>query len=153
MGMYLGRAPKRLKWVRQQHAVAMGRMSLGSTEAVIEMNRHKHQDPAYTVINQHFRCLHKLLLAWGQSPRVELEESFEYWNRRLQAHPEPWRIVVVYWGCTLLCQGTGLEVSHPDQLGSRSNEDRSYQKSVHARLELPFSQGGEPVEVECPTAQ
>ena len=95
MGMYLGLAPKRLKWVRQQHAVAMGRMSLGSTEAVIEMNRHKHQDPAYTVINQHFRCLHKLLLAWGQSPRVELEESFEYWNRRLQAHPEPWRIVVV----------------------------------------------------------
>ena len=86
-------------------------------------------------------------------PRVELEESFEYWNRRLQAHPEPWRIVVVYWGCTLLCQGTGLEVSHPDQLGSRSNEDRSYQKSVHARLELPCSQGGEPVEVECPTAQ
>ena len=53
--MAMGLAPKRLKWVRHQHAAVLGRMTLGSTEAVIEQAAHKHDDPAYTIINQHFR--------------------------------------------------------------------------------------------------
>ena len=60
----VGLAPKRLKWVRHQHASVLGRMSLGSTEAVIEQASNKHDDPAYTIMNQHFRVLHKLLVAW-----------------------------------------------------------------------------------------
>ena len=50
----VGLAPKRLKWVRHQHASVLGRMSLGSTEAVIEQASNKHDDPAYTIMNQHF---------------------------------------------------------------------------------------------------
>ena len=90
----VGLAPKRLKWVRHQHACALGRMSLGSTEAVIEQATNKHDDPTYTVINQHFRFLHKLLVEWTQTPFDELEVAFQHWVRRVQRHKEPWRIVV-----------------------------------------------------------
>ena len=91
----VGLAPKRLKWVRHQHASVLGRMSLGSTEAVIEQASNKHDDPAYTIMNQHFRVLHKLLVAWNQTPFGELEEAFAHWVKRVQRHKEPWRIVVV----------------------------------------------------------
>ena len=90
----VGLAPKRLKWVRHQHASVLGRMSLGSTEAVIEQATNKHNDPTYTVINQHFRFLHKLLVEWIQTPFEELETAFQHWVRRVQRHKEPWRIVV-----------------------------------------------------------
>ena len=90
----VGLAPKRLKWVRHQHASVLGRMSLGSTEAVIEQATNKHNDPTYTVINQHFRFLHKLLVEWTQTPFDELETAFQHWVRRVQRHKEPWRIVV-----------------------------------------------------------
>ena len=69
-------------------------MSLGSTEAVIEQASNKHDDPAYTIMNQHFRVLHKLLVAWNHTPFGELEEAFAYWVKRVQRHKEPWRIVV-----------------------------------------------------------
>ena len=69
-------------------------MSLGSTEAVIEQATNKHDDPTYTVINQHFRFLHKLLVEWIQTPFDELETAFQHWVRRVQRHKEPWRIVV-----------------------------------------------------------
>ena len=90
----MGLAPKRLKWVRHQHAAVLGRMTLGSTEAVIEQAAHKHDDPAYTIINQHFRFLHKLLVSWTQSPLEELENAFKHWMTRIKHHKEPWRIVV-----------------------------------------------------------
>ena len=90
----VGLAPKRLKWVRHQHAMVLGRMSLGSTEAVIEQAANKHEDPAYTIINQHFRFLHKLLVAWNQNPFSDLEEAFAHWVMRVHHHKEPWRIVV-----------------------------------------------------------
>eukprot|EP00439_Symbiodinium_sp_Y106_P004225 s10880_g1.t1 len=69
-------------------------MSLGSTEAVIEQAANKHEDPAYTIINQHFHFLHKLLVAWNQNPFSDLEEAFAHWVMRVCHHKEPWRIVV-----------------------------------------------------------
>ena len=92
--MAMGLAPKRLKWVRHQHAVVLGRMNLGSTEAVIEQTSYKHDDPAFTIMNQHFRFLHKLLVSWTQSPLTELEVAFDHWMTRIKHHKEPWRIVV-----------------------------------------------------------
>ena len=92
--MAMGLAPKRLKWVRHQHAAVLGRMTLGSTEAVIEQAAHKHDDPAYTIMNQHFRFLHRLLVSWTQSPLEELENAFNHWMTRIKHHKEPWRIVV-----------------------------------------------------------
>ena len=58
-------------------------------------------------------------------------------RRMRQCERRIWR------GCALLCQGIGLEMSHSDQLGSRSDEDRSYQQGGYARPELPLSQGSE----------
>ena len=81
----MGMAPKRLKWVRQQHAIALGRMSLGSTEMVLEMHIHKHADPTFTIMNQQLRLMHKLLVMWGEQPREELESSFDYWSARIKA--------------------------------------------------------------------
>ena len=66
----MGMAPKRLKWVRQQHAIALGRMSLGSTELVLEMHTHKHADPTFTIMNQQLRLMHKLLVMWGEQPNM-----------------------------------------------------------------------------------
>ena len=82
-------APKRLKWVRQQHAIALGRMGLGSTELVLEMHIHKHADPTFTIMNQQLRLMHKLLVMWGDQPREELESSFDYWSARIKAPPLP----------------------------------------------------------------
>ena len=92
--MAMGLAPKRLKWIRHQHAAVLGRMNLGSTEAVIEQASYKHDDPAFTIMNQHFRFMHKLLVAWTQSPLTELEVAFNHWMTRIKHHKEPWRIVV-----------------------------------------------------------
>ena len=104
----MGMAPKRLKWVRQQHAIALGRMSLGSTELVLEMHIHKHADPTFTIMNQQLRLMHKLLVMCGDQPRAELESSFEYWSARIRAHPEPWRIVVGPVGAAL-CYAKALK--------------------------------------------
>ncbi|CAE7245871.1 unnamed protein product [Symbiodinium sp. CCMP2456] len=72
----------------------MGRMSLGSTEYVLEIGVDKQEDPSFTIINQHFRFLHKLLVKWNQGSFVELEEAWQHWYNRIIRHKEPWRIVV-----------------------------------------------------------
>ena len=66
-----------------QQASVLGRMSLGSREAVIEQASNKHDDPACTIMNQHFRVLHKIV-AWNQTPFGELEEAFANWVKRVQ---------------------------------------------------------------------
>ena len=90
----VGLAPKRLKWIRHQQAQILGRMSLGSTEYVLEIANSKHEDPAFTIINQHFRFFHQLLVKWNQGNWDELEASWRYWYKRIMSHKEPWRIVV-----------------------------------------------------------
>ena len=90
----IGLAPKRLKWIRHQQAQVLGRMSLGSTEYVLELANSKHEDPAFTVINQHFRFFHQLLVKWNQGSLEEIEVSWRFWYKRILNHKEPWRIVV-----------------------------------------------------------
>ena len=90
----LGLAAKRLKWIRHQQAQVLGRMSLGSTEFVLEHANDRHEDPACVIIHQHFRFLHKLLVKWPQENMSELEEAWRFWYNRIMAHKEPWRIVV-----------------------------------------------------------
>ena len=90
----IGLAPKRLKRIRHQQAQVLGRMSLGSTEYVLELANSKHEDPAFTVINQHFRFFHQLLVKWNQGSLEEIEVSWRFWYKRILNHKEPWRIVV-----------------------------------------------------------
>ena len=90
----IGLAPKRLKWIRHQQAQVLGRMSLGSTEYVLELANSKHEDPAFIVINQHFRFFHQLLVKWNQGQLEEIEVSWRFWYKRIMSHKEPWRIVV-----------------------------------------------------------
>ncbi|CAE7204709.1 unnamed protein product, partial [Symbiodinium sp. CCMP2456] len=90
----VGLSPKRLNWIRHQQAQVMGRMSLGSTEFVLEIGMAKQEDPSFTIINQHFRFLHKLLVKWNQDGFAELEEAWQHWYNRIIRHKEPWRIVV-----------------------------------------------------------
>ena len=90
----IGLAPKRLKWIRHQQAQILGRMSLGSTEYVLEMANSKHEDPVFTIINQHFRFFHQLLVKWNQGNLDEIEVSWRFWYKRIMSHKEPWRIVV-----------------------------------------------------------
>ncbi|CAE7432806.1 unnamed protein product, partial [Symbiodinium sp. KB8] len=90
----LGLAPKRLKWIRHQQAQVLGRMSLGSTEHVLELANSKHEDPAFIIINQHSRFFHQLLVKWNQGQLEEIDVSWRFWYKRIMSHKEPWRIVV-----------------------------------------------------------
>ena len=78
VGLYgheaVGLAPKRMHWLRASFAHELGRMSLGSVDITIDHACPKRPDPAFTIISQHFKAIHRLLGFIPDSQRQHFDD-------------------------------------------------------------------------------
>ncbi|CAE7038352.1 unnamed protein product [Symbiodinium natans] len=78
VGLYgheaVGLAPKRMHWLRASFAHELGRMSLGSVDLTIDHACPKRPDPAFIIISQHFKAIHRLLGFIPDSQRQHFDD-------------------------------------------------------------------------------
>ncbi|CAE7504945.1 unnamed protein product [Symbiodinium natans] len=95
VGLYgheaVGLAPKRMHWLRASFAHELGRMSLGSVDLTIDHACPKRPDPAFTIISQHFKAIHRLLGFIPDSQRQHFDDVLPgMWLEDSQAE-YPWK--------------------------------------------------------------